>query len=175
MADHNWDEAAVKKLRELRVDSSLSCSQIAKRLGVSRNAVIGKLSRLGISTKLTSVRRPVIHITKPSRVRERPGTHSENVPRLRELHAKMAEAPEVKSEPMPVDPQPICPTVTFEELEPHHCRFPFGKATPFTFCGADRREDSSYCPEHAQICSAGKLRPMNVPSHLTAIRSRRAA
>ncbi len=39
-------------------------------------------------------------------------------------------------------------TVTLIDLEPHHCRYPIDGR----YCGAVRREESSYCREHHRRC-----------------------
>lgn len=86
---------------------------------------------------------------------------------LRSLHTKMkAVQPVIPMKPIPAAAQPKGPTVSFEELERHSCRFPYGDS-PFQFCGAQRAGDSSYCPEHAELCTAGKpklpqLKPFRV-------------
>ena len=45
-----WDNAALKKLKAL-VGKGLSTSEIGRRLGMSKNAVVGKLNRLGWNAK----------------------------------------------------------------------------------------------------------------------------
>lgn len=45
-----WDNAMLKKLKALMA-KKLSTSEIGKRLGVSKNAVVGKLNRLGWNAK----------------------------------------------------------------------------------------------------------------------------
>lgn len=59
--------------------------------------------------------------------------------------------------PTPLKPQRIRMTlidhhtaVTFEELEPHHCKWPNGdpKQDAFRFCGKRRELGSPYCHEH---------------------------
>lgn len=45
-----WDNATLKKLKAL-VGKGLSTSEIGKRLGMSKNAVVGKLNRLGWNPK----------------------------------------------------------------------------------------------------------------------------
>ena len=47
-----WDNNTLKKLKTL-VSKGLSASEIGKRLDVSKNAVIGKLNRLGWNAKAT--------------------------------------------------------------------------------------------------------------------------
>ena len=45
-----WDSAALKKLKAL-TGKGLSTSEIGKRLGMSKNAIVGKLNRLGWNAK----------------------------------------------------------------------------------------------------------------------------
>ena len=45
-----WDNATLKKLKALTV-KGLSTSEIVKRLGMSKNAIVGKLNRLGWNSK----------------------------------------------------------------------------------------------------------------------------
>ena len=45
-----WDNTALKKLKAL-VGKGLSTSEIGKRLGMSKNAIVGKLNRLGWNAK----------------------------------------------------------------------------------------------------------------------------
>src|SRR5262245_36511577 len=43
-----WSAARVELLKQF-FNAGLTCSQIAREIGVTRNAVIGKMSRLGLS------------------------------------------------------------------------------------------------------------------------------
>ena len=45
-----WDNSALKKLKAL-VGKGLSTSEIGRRLGMSKNAIVGKLNRLGWNAK----------------------------------------------------------------------------------------------------------------------------
>ena len=45
-----WDNATLKKLKALTC-KGLSTSEIGKRLGMSKNAIVGKLNRLGWNAK----------------------------------------------------------------------------------------------------------------------------
>ena len=47
-----WDSIALKKLKAL-TGKGLSTSEIGKRLGMSKNAIVGKLNRLGWNAKAT--------------------------------------------------------------------------------------------------------------------------
>ena len=49
-----WDSIALKKLKAL-IGKGLSTSEIGRRLGMSKNAVVGKLNRLGWNAKAGGV------------------------------------------------------------------------------------------------------------------------
>ena len=48
-----WDSATIKKLKSL-LGRGLSTSEIGKQLGMSKNAVVGKLNRLGWNAKASA-------------------------------------------------------------------------------------------------------------------------
>ena len=63
-----WDTGTLKKLKAL-MGKGLSTSEIGKRLGLSKNAVVGKLNRLGWNAKAgatpaKSAKKPVAPATK---------------------------------------------------------------------------------------------------------------
>ena len=61
-----WTDERVGTLKKLWLEG-LSASQIAKQLGgVTRNAVIGKVHRLGLSGRAASPRRPLPVAGRPS-------------------------------------------------------------------------------------------------------------
>ena len=53
----SWDNSILKKLKAL-MGKGLSTSEIGKRLGLSKNAVVGKLHRLGWNAKATEETKP---------------------------------------------------------------------------------------------------------------------
>ncbi|MBO42905.1 MAG: global cell cycle regulator GcrA-like protein [Rhodospirillaceae bacterium] len=61
-----WTEARVDQLKQLWSDG-LTASQIAEKLGgVSRNAVIGKAHRLGLSSRPSPIKRKTIQLNTVS-------------------------------------------------------------------------------------------------------------
>lgn len=44
----DWSQDDIARLRELAADVSLSAADIGRHFGVSKNAIIGKLNRLGV-------------------------------------------------------------------------------------------------------------------------------
>lgn len=139
-----WTDERVELLKKLWLDG-LSASQIAKQLGgVTRNAVIGKVHRLGLSGRAAPSQpsRTVFKAPRPVR----PVTPS--VPRRVE-----ASSPVVRAEPRPlvVDEQPGSATVL--TLGAHMCKWPIGDPSSdgFTFCGKRSENEGPYCAHHAQI------------------------
>ena len=137
-----WTDERVELLKKLWQDG-LSASQIAKQLGgVTRNAVIGKVHRLGLSGRATPSKpqRTVFKAPRPARPVSAP-----SAPR------RIAEP--VAAQPAPVryvDEKPG--TATVLTLGAHMCKWPIGDPAMdnFTFCGR-RCDDGPYCIEHAQV------------------------
>jgi GcrA cell cycle regulator len=142
-----WTDERVETLKKLWQDG-LSASQIAKQLGgVTRNAVIGKVHRLGLSGRATPSKpaRPAFKAPRPQRPVVQPAAPR----RIVEPVAVATSAP--PSLPVRVlDEAPGSATVL--TLGAHMCKWPIGDpaADGFTFCGR-RASDGPYCTEHAQV------------------------
>ena len=142
-----WTEERVGILKKLWLEG-LSASQIAKQLGgVTRNAVIGKVHRLGLSGRATPSQppRPAFKTPRPPR----PAVSSSSAPR------RMAPAlhqPGSHPEPTPVYYVEEPGSATVLTLGAHMCKWPIGDPASdnFTFCGR-RIGDGSYCTEHARV------------------------
>jgi len=145
-----WTDERVDVLKKLWLDG-LSASQIAKQLGgVTRNAVIGKVHRLGLSGRAAPSQpaRPVFKAPRPAR----PISTTPSAPRR--LAEPSATAPAASPAPAPV------PALRIEEpgsatvltLGAHMCKWPIGdpSSDEFTFCGR-RASESPYCVEHARV------------------------
>lgn len=144
-----WNPERVEQLRNFVV-AGLTCSQIAAEIGVTRNAVIGKIHRLGIGPG-----RPMAGSGRacPPLVR-RP-----RLPSQRQiLRLICAEAPRSADGAAigvaPVDSAQRCSLL---ELAHGKCRWPVGDragnggATDFIFCGNEAVGGFSYCAAHARI------------------------
>jgi GcrA cell cycle regulator len=124
-----------------RIRAGFSCGQIASELGVSRNAVIGKANRLGLSRFKNAV---------PSQSKQsgtRQNAHNRTVTRqinVREFWAK-PQPPEVGRE--------SAKACSLLDLQQWHCRWPIGDPTSkdFAFCGRRPIAGLPYCPAHAQM------------------------
>lgn len=147
-----WTEERVAELKKLWAEGH-SASQIAKRLGsVTRNAVIGKVHRLGLSGRATPsrpVKRPPrLARPKPQHMPRTMGRDGQLV--LREPNA----TPLVETEAF-VEPQrlPNGDMVTVMTVKDTMCKWPIGDPadTTFGFCGRGSENGSPYCAEHARV------------------------
>lgn len=153
-----WTEDRVGALKKLWLEGQ-SASQIAKQLGggVTRNAVIGKVHRLGLSGRATPsqpARTATTTAFRPARTRTTPPAQP-SAPRR--LEAGRSEA----STPRPTAPVPPTPmravtelpgTATVMTLGAHMCKWPIGdpSSREFSFCGR-RASEGVYCVEHARV------------------------
>jgi GcrA cell cycle regulator len=154
-----WTDERVELLKKLWAEG-LSASQIAGRIGsVTRNAVIGKVHRLGLSGRATTTRlkthRPRARIahgpTTPSTTRRfaKPRSAPTGNPAFRELYRLDAE-PFVPTEEELVIP--LAERKTILTLGECTCRWPIGdpQENDFHFCGRNKIAGLPYCEFHAR-------------------------
>jgi GcrA cell cycle regulator len=136
----SWPPEAVDRLQEYW-RRGLSASQCARALNeefgmrFSRNAIIGKVYRLGLAKRKRND-------AQPRDVRLRP-----RQPKRRALNLTRFASVAVQEN------EPPAHGVTIFELLPRHCRWPFGdpRLPGFRFCGAQRADRLPYCIMHARL------------------------
>jgi GcrA cell cycle regulator len=160
----SWTEGTVEQLRTL-AGQNLSASEIAREIGggVTRSAVIGKASRLGIKidsgsrglARPKTKRPPVVAVQKKTAllIRNAPATKQPMPPVLL-----------AKTKEKPAEAAPLRLTIT--ELSDNSCRWPLGDPSDlatFRYCGADRTNqkratattmqggESPYCAAHHRL------------------------
>lgn len=152
----SWTDERVETLKKLWIEG-LSASQIATSLGeVTRNAVIGKIHRLGLSGRArTGVAQPVRkvkpQVAQPIRRVVRPATASIGNAAL-QLEPAYAMAVETAPQPM-ATVVPMNERVTIMMLTEQTCRWPMGDpgSEAFSFCGKRSDNGIPYCNAHARI------------------------
>ncbi|MFY9762620.1 MAG: GcrA family cell cycle regulator [Xanthobacteraceae bacterium] len=138
-----WTAERIEQLRN-GVTSGLSCSQIAAEIGVTRNAVIGKIHRLGLSPG-----RPAAPARScPPRARQ-----PRSSPQRQFLRLMFTQAPGVagaEAEATPVETMQRCSLL---DLAPGECRWPVGDPckADFAYCGNQAVAGFSYCAGHARM------------------------
>ena len=142
-----WTDERVELLKKLWADG-LSASQIAAELGgITRNAVIGKVHRLGLSGRAKS---PSSATPRPRKPRAS-GMLRVSRPAVRGNTA-LAYDYDVEPEPELVE-IPIEQRKTLLQLNEHTCRWPIGDpgSTEFFFCGGDTANELPYCAYHSRV------------------------
>lgn len=130
----SWTDERVEQLKQLWTDG-LSASQIARQLGgVTRNAVIGKVHRLGLAGRATPARteRPRMQVARrPARPRPAP----------------VIQAPIIEKEPLVDEHGRKKNMLTIND---RMCKWPIGDPSQpdFHFCGHPPKPSSPYCDAH---------------------------
>ncbi|MCP3968750.1 MAG: GcrA cell cycle regulator [Rhodobacteraceae bacterium] len=172
----SWTDERVELLKKMWGEGQ-SASQIAKELGgVTRNAVIGKVHRLGLSNRATGA---------GSGGSAKPAAGDKPGPKAKPTKAEAAPAPvaEVEPAPVPVVRKPIIPAgqplppqpsaneispealasvrevekkakrISLMELTERTCKWPIGDPATedFWFCGLAVQPGKPYCEAHVGV------------------------
>ena len=149
----SWTDERIELLKAYFVEG-LSAAKIAERLGyVTRNAVIGKIHRLGLNLD---------HLLTADEKADRLARKKEAANIRKQRSRERAERQLRKNSPrstlykmfVPRPADDLASTakhIAFLDLEANHCRFPYGNG-PFTFCGHDQIKGSTYCANHHALC-----------------------
>ncbi len=119
----DWTPDRVKTLMALWAEG-ISTLEIGRRLGVTKNSVVGKVHRLGLPK------------------RQSPINSTPRTPRV----SKPAEPVRLKPQPIPISAD----MVKMEELTSGMCNWPEGEpgSEDFRFCGQPSLEGKPYCAGH---------------------------
>ena len=145
-----WNEETIVHLRGLWADGH-STAEIGRRLGVSKNAVVGKAHRLDLPARPSPIRRDGPGSGQPRRSVPRP--HGSTLPPLssaQPLALPQAIAPQrPRPVPTPIRVQPIAPRPYGRLVA---CCWPIGEpgTREFHFCDAESEPGKPYCEEHAR-------------------------
>jgi GcrA cell cycle regulator len=151
-----WNDERVELLKKLWSEG-LSASQIAGRLGgVTRNAVIGKVHRLGLSGRATTSRmkslRPRPRVNAAAQAKRTGKTRFGSVGSngtARSLYTPDAEPYVSPVEELVI---PMAERKSIQTLTECSCRWPIGdpQLADFHFCGKDKVMGLPYCEFHAR-------------------------
>ena len=171
-----WDNATLKKLKAL-MGKGLSTSEIGKKLGMSKNAVVGKLNRLGWNLKAGGIagadakkvenkktaKTPVkkATVTAKGAVKAGSKTVAKSV-KNKVVDAKTGKITVKKeteeksskslSKNLAMHQRIIQHSLDMANLKPNQCRWPIGDpdSENVHFCGAQVFVGKPYCYEHCK-------------------------
>jgi GcrA cell cycle regulator len=171
----SWTDERVETLKKMWSEGQ-SASQIAKELGgVTRNAVIGKVHRLGLSNRSGGA--PAKPVTKEKPAATRPAAEKAEAKPAAESVAQPAEKPvvplrrQIIPAGQPLPPQPSANEISPEalasvrevekkskkislmELTERTCKWPVGDPATddFWFCGLTVQPGKPYCEAHVGV------------------------
>ena len=145
MATNNsWSAATIAKLR-LLFERGLSTAEIGKRLGFTKNAIVGKINRLGLNTKVT-----VKSEKKKAAAKKSPAKKSvkgAKSPKQSKSDQRTSAESRHKIERV------IQHSAALMSLRPDQCRWPIGDpdSDNFKFCGEKCFVGKPYCFEHCKL------------------------
>ena len=136
-----WTTERVELLKK-HFEAGQSCRTIAASIGVSRNAVIGKLTRLGLTRGPTNAER---HLTSTRKPRA-----SRSIPRLQ---YQILQAVYEDGQPVGIASITSEHRCSLFELSNDRCRWPISTpgAEDFCFCGNVPLEGAPYCSGHTRL------------------------
>lgn len=151
----SWNDERVDLLKKLWSDG-LSASQIAAELGgVTRNAVIGKVHRLGLSGRAkSSGQQSAIRAKRGSRSRSYATRPRKSQRALANTGLRISGALRLAAEINGVElvaPEPL--KLALVELTERTCKWPIGdpSTSDFYFCGLQCAPDKPYCSAHVSV------------------------
>ncbi len=155
----SWTDERVELLRQLWLDGK-SASQISAQLGhgLTRNAVIGKVHRLGLAGRAKAPSSTAAPLRAASAPRMAPRPASSGAPRTAVRGATalaLAAEPALDTRPVYQEDDVVVPMslrVTIIDLKEAMCRWPLGDPTTpdFRYCGSPAAS-GPYCAHHGKL------------------------
>lgn len=136
-----WTEEEIQFIRDAWATSS--AGKIASALGRTRNAIIGKVHRMGLSAAVGKVRsNPETKPPRPARKRRREAPIKIDAPSL----------PVCEIVPPPIAHVEISRGVHFSDVGANGCRWVIGNPEDLTCCGAPASHaGSAWCIHHRAL------------------------
>lgn len=135
-----WSEDAITQLRALWIEGH-STAEIGRRMGVTKNAVVGKAHRLKLCARPSPIRR------------ERPADARPRSPRAQATLPKAAPAARAEPTSVPAGRPALRAVATAPNGRVSPCCWPIGEpgTRSFRFCDDATLPNKPYCETHAQL------------------------
>jgi GcrA cell cycle regulator len=143
----DWTAEAIERLRALWAEGH-STAEIGRRMGISKNAVVGKAHRLNLSARPSPIRREAVGAA-PRQAPARPARAAGTIPRSTLPQPDVAPM----SAPAAATPQPGVVRHFPRLATAKSCCWPIGEPGQpgFRFCTAAALTGKPYCTEHAAV------------------------
>lgn len=173
-----WTDKMVEDLK-IMWKQGLTTGEIGKRLGVSKNSIVGKVHRLQLDARPSPIKKKdempenkapeqaaaSVSETAPVKTAEKPKETAKAKPAAKPVSPAVEEknipspAKPAKEPVKSFTPKPAAPAKSYNgnakltDLDNHTCRWPIGdpKDENFHFCGRKIRMGQTYCEEHAAL------------------------
>ncbi len=139
----DWNEETIARIRALW-DQGLSTAEIGRRMGITKNAVVGKAHRLNLPARPSPIRR-----SQGERAPRRSAPRRVSGPTLPALKTAppmlTAVRPPVVLRPVVTQPRPVGRVTS--------CCWPLGEpgTKEFRFCGDPTVPAKPYCEDHVAV------------------------
>ena len=139
-----WTEEMIDNLKQMWKEG-LTTNEIAKRLGVSKNSIVGKVHRLNLKARPSPIKK------KEENTTSEPVVTKEEASKQSTKSVKKIVVTPVNMSCDHTKKKDSCLKLT--ELDNHTCRWPIGdpKDDNFCFCGKNVRSGQTYCEEHSAV------------------------
>lgn len=174
----SWTDERIEKLEKLW-NEGLTASQIAQELGdVTRNAVIGKVHRLGLKSRTKVTRKTATPAASTTKENQEQGEinatnaqetasenttngaeapHTENTAKKVNTESKVIDFEVHKEEKAIISPKAIFvpehERASILDLNDRRCKWPIGDPMKddFYYCGKPKDPNKSYCEGHCEV------------------------
>jgi GcrA cell cycle regulator len=155
----DWTPEQISDLTRLWGEG-LTTAEIGKRLGISKNAVVGKAHRLHLPARPSPIKRtgPRPAVYRPATPRQPSAPRAPQAPR--EPRAPSQSAQTSAAALRALANQPSAKRLPMMALSASTCRWPIGDPgdNEFHFCGERSLDGKPYCSAHASIAYV-KMKP----------------
>ncbi len=150
-----WTDKMVEDLKVMW-KQGLTTGEIGKRLGVSKNSIVGKVHRLQLDARPSPIKKKEDNTPKDT------ASVPETSPQKTQTKDKKTADTQEKKEQKNISSTPVTTIKTekkhdghvhLTDLDNHTCRWPIGdpKDENFHFCGKKVKIGQTYCEEHAAL------------------------
>ncbi len=144
----DWNDETIARIRDLWAEGH-STAEIGRRMGVTKNAIVGKAHRLNLPPRPSPIRRNPAEGHAPRRA----AVKRVSGPTLPTLEANAPAAPRPLPQARPAMVLRSVPTQPRPAGRVSACCWPLGDpGTPtFRFCGDPAMQSKPYCAQHAAL------------------------